>query len=73
MEIKWRTIEKDGFPPVGTFCLCKLVHEFNSWSDYTVLQVSSVVGRKMFMKYDLVYPEKKIIKYIPISELEKED
>lgn len=73
MEIKWRTIEKDGFPPVGTFCLLKLVHEFNSWSDYTVLKVCSVFGRKMFMKYDLVYPDKNIVKYIPISEIDKED
>lgn len=73
MEIKWRTIGIDGFPPAGTFCLCKLVHEFNSWSDYTVLQVVNVYGKKMFQKYDLIYPDKQIIKYIPISELEKEN
>lgn len=73
MNVNWKTIEKDGLPPVGTFCLCKLVHEFNSWSDYTVLKVCSVVGRKMFMKYDLVYPDKNIVKYIPIDNIDKED
>lgn len=73
MEIKWRTIEKDGIPPVGTECLCKLQHESGSRSDYMLLSVSSVVGNRLFMLYDLIVPRRKIIKYIPISELNKEE
>lgn len=73
MEIKWRTIEKDGLPAVGTLCLCKMVHKFNSWADYTTLKVERLGSGKTFQKYDLVYPDKEIIKYIPISELDKEE
>lgn len=65
----WKTIDKDGLPPIGTFCLCQLVHEFNSWSDYTVLQINNVCGTKQFMKYDLIYTRNKIVRYIIISEL----
>lgn len=73
MEINWRTIEKDGIPPVGTECLCKLQHESGSRSDYMLLSVSSVAGNRLFMLYDFIVPQRKIIKYIPISELDKED
>lgn len=72
MEIKWRTIEKDGIPPVGTFCLCKLEGSYSSCG-YMILSVSSVAGNRLFMLYDLVVPQGKVIKYIPISEFDKED
>ena len=68
-----RTIEKDGIPPVGTECLCKKEHDTNSYSDYELYKVANVAGNRIFMKYDLVVPCRKIIKYIPISELDKED
>lgn len=71
MDINWRTIEKDGIPPVGTECLCKLQHEPGSRSDYQIYTVSSVAGNRIFMLYDLVVPCRKIIKYIPVSELDK--
>lgn len=73
MEIKWRTIEKDGIPPVGTECLCKLQHEYGSRSDYMLLSVSSVAGNRLFMLYNLIVPRRKIIKYIPIPEFDKEE
>lgn len=72
MEIKWRTIEKDGIPSVGTFCLCKLEGDYSSCG-YMILLVSSVSGNRLFTLYDLLVPQGKIIKYIPISELDKED
>ena len=72
MEITWRTIEKDGIPPVGTFCLCKLEGGYSSCG-YMILLVSSVAGNRLFTLYDLLVPQGKIIKYIPISELDKEE
>lgn len=72
MEIKWRTIRKDGFPPAGTFCLCKLEGGYSSCG-YMILLVNNVAGNMLFMLYDLVVPKGKIVKYIPISELDNED
>lgn len=73
MEINWRTIEKDGIPPVGTDCLCKQEHDANAYRDYEIYRVANVAGNRMFMMYDLVVPIRKIIKYIPISELDNEN
>lgn len=67
--MKWKTIEKDGMPPVGTLCLCKL----NEGSiRYNVLEVGSVVGKRIFQLYDLAVRDSKIIKYIPIQEIEED-
>ena len=55
MEINWRTIEKDGIPPVGTFCLCKLEGGYSSCG-YMILLVSSVAGNRLFTLYDLLVP-----------------
>mgnify|MGYP003397700078 FL=1 len=72
MGIKWRTIEKDGLPPVGTFCLCKMSDTYSSCG-YMILSVSSIAGNKLFMLYDLICPKGEVIRYIPITELDKED
>ena len=55
MEINWRTIEKDGIPPVGTFCLCKLEGGYSSCG-YMILLVSFVAGNRLFTLYDLLVP-----------------
>ena len=40
---------------------------------WMILLVSSFAGNRLFTLYDLLVPQGKIIKYIPISELDKED
>ena len=69
MNHQWKTIEKDGFPKKGTFCLCKLKHKFNSWSDYTILKSDKYFNEKCFTKFDMIYLNKDIIAYIPINEI----
>lgn len=60
MEINWRTIEKDGIPPVGSFCLCKLEGGYSSCG-YMILLVSSVAGNRLFTLYYLLVPQGKIM------------
>lgn len=68
----WKTIEKDGMPKPGTFCLCETKSEV-AWCNYHIYYygMHPALINPAFIRYDMVIPTKNILRYIEIQKEHK--
>lgn len=67
--MEWKTIEKDGYPAPGKFCLVEVDRVKSQWSKYHVYfyGYNKPFPNPAFWLYDVIIPDKQIVRYIEID------